>query len=217
MRKPILILAVLALVAAGAAYWLWGGKAATYPITNERGPGRGIVAFGDSLTAGNGAGPGESYPEQLAKLLGATVVNAGHSGDTTEAALARVDRDVLGSDPPPRVVIVFLGGNDILRNVPRTEFVANLESIVRRIQARGCLVVLVGIRSGLMNAYYSTEYRELARKTGCPLVPNVLDGIMGDPALMSDQIHPNGRGYARMTGRIAEVVRRYIVPAPAGG
>src|SRR5438477_6779790 len=85
-------------------------------VRNLDSRGANIVAFGDSLTAGYGAGAGEDYPSRLSALIGTPVVNAGVSGDTTEGALARVDADVLARSP--RMVIVGLGGNDFLQSVP---------------------------------------------------------------------------------------------------
>src|SRR5215212_11260441 len=107
-------LAKLALVAAGVAIAI-GAIVALRPmrVRNIASRGSAIIAFGDSLTAGYGANPGEDYPSRLSTMIGATIVNAGVNGDTTESALARVDADVLARDP--RIVLVGLGGNDLLR------------------------------------------------------------------------------------------------------
>ena len=82
-------------------------------ITNypeRQGP---VIAFGDSLTAGVGALPGQDYVTQLSTKSGVTITNAGISGNTTRDALARLNKDVLSKDPS--VVLVWLGGNDILQ------------------------------------------------------------------------------------------------------
>ena len=102
----------------------------SHQVTNPEPRGDNIICFGDSLTAGTGAGPGESYPEQLSRRLGVTIINAGRPGDTTASALARLQRDVL--DRSPRIVCITLGGNDLKNGVAREEAFANLEAIVRR-------------------------------------------------------------------------------------
>jgi acyl-CoA thioesterase-1 len=170
-------------------------------VTNLASRGSSIIAFGDSLTAGYGAGSGEDYPSGLTSLIAAPVINAGVSGDTTEMALARLDRDVLSRDP--RIVIVGLGGNDFLQGVAISTTEANLRTIVQKIQGAGAMVVLLGFRFPSLGASYETMYANVARDRGCLLIPGILRGILTDPALKSDQIHPNARGYRLMAERIA--------------
>jgi lysophospholipase L1-like esterase len=168
-----------------------------------------VVAFGDSLVAGRGATPAADLVSVLSKRLGVPIINAGHSGDTSGAALARLDSDVLRRNP--RVVIVLLGGNDYLRRVPASETFANLQTIVERIRQRGSAVVLVGVAVGLMSDPYRTQYEALARRTSAGLVPDILGGIIGHTDLMSDSIHPNDRGYAMMADRIEPVIRTLLL------
>lgn len=160
-----------------------------------------IVAFGDSLTAGVGASEETNYPARLGALTGLTIVNAGVSGDTTEDALARIQDDVLAQRP--RIVIVGLGGNDFLRHVPIAATEANLRAIARQLQARGAIVVLLGFTFPTFGPGYGDMYENVAREEGCLLVPDVLDGILNNPKLKSDEIHPNAAGYALMAERIA--------------
>jgi lysophospholipase L1-like esterase len=167
-----------------------------------------VVAFGDSLVAGRGATPAADLVSVLSKRLGVPIINAGHSGDTSGAALARLDSDVLRRNP--RVVIVLLGGNDYLRRVPASETFANLQTIVERIRQRGSAVVLVGVAVGLMSDPYRTQYEALARRTSAGLVPDILGGIIGHADLMSDSIHPNDRGYAMMADRVEPVIRELL-------
>ena len=167
-----------------------------------------IIAFGDSLISGHGSTPGRDLVSQLTDRVGVTIINAGRSGDTTQSALARLDRDVLSRDP--RVVIVLLGGNDFLRKVPRESTFANLGTIVERIRARGAGVVLVGINPGLFADPFADGYEELALRTESAFVPDVLNGILGKGELMSDSIHPNDRGYAMMADRIQGAVEALV-------
>ena len=201
-RRSI-VLALCALLT--AAYW-W--TASSVPRAAKPTSGRTIVAFGDSLVEGRGATPGRDFVSVLARRLGAKIVNAGRSGDTTAAALARLDSDVLARDP--KVVIVLLGGNDFLRRVPVEQTFANLQKIVDRIRRRGAAVILVGVSVGLLSDPYASEYTAVARRNAAGLVPDILDGIMGNNELMADSIHPNDRGHAIMAERIEAMVRDVI-------
>src|SRR5207244_1517883 len=107
-------IAVATVVVIAAAWLFWPSRYAR--VANLDSHGMSVIAFGDSLTAGYGAQPGEDYPSKLSALIGTQVVNAGVSGDTTESALARIDNDVLTRNP--RIVLVGLGGNDFLQGVP---------------------------------------------------------------------------------------------------
>jgi acyl-CoA thioesterase-1 len=177
-------------------------------VANLGSRGSSIIAFGDSLTAGYGASAGEAYPSRLSTMIGAPVLNAGVSGDTTEAALARIDADVLARDP--RIVIVGLGGNDYLRGVPISSTEANVRTIVHKIQGAGAMAVLLGFRFPSLNANYEKMYEGVARDERCLLVAHLLAGILTDPSLKSDEIHPNARGYQLMAERISGPVKKLI-------
>jgi lysophospholipase L1-like esterase len=205
------IIAAAALVLLVVAWALWPSRYSKVKNLDSRGSG--IVAFGDSLTAGYGAQPGEDYPTTLSRLINAPVVNAGVSGDTTEAALARIDTDVLSRNP--RIVIVGLGGNDFLRGVPIAATEANLRTIVGKIGGAGAMVVLLGFRFPSLTANYESMYERVAEEERCLLVDGVLRGILTDPSLKSDEIHPNARGYQKMADRIASPLNRLIRKANA--
>lgn len=197
-------------VAVAALALLSGGCGRSWTITNAYPSGANVIAFGDSLTEGYRVDPGEGWPEQLSALLGRPILNRGVSGNTTGDALERLERDVLAQDP--RVVLVCLGGNDMLRRMPADQQFDNLRTIVRRIQDKGALVVLIGTEAFkiLSNVDYGDRYEALARETGSVYVPDVMKGVLKDPALMVDQIHPNARGYAKIARRIADEAGDYV-------
>lgn len=170
--------------------------------------GEAVVAFGDSLVAGQGATAGQDFVSELSRRVGVPIINAGRSGDTTSAALERLDQDVLSLNP--RVVIVLLGGNDFLRGVPKEETFRNLSTIVERIRERGSAVILVAVSVGLFSDPYSEEYEELARNVKAGLVPDVLDDIVGHQDRMSDPIHPNDLGYRMIADRIEPALRDLV-------
>jgi lysophospholipase L1-like esterase len=199
MRRAAVVLALLTLAACRDNRW---------KITNAYPQGVAVVAFGDSLTSGYQMGAGESYPEQLAARIGRPILNRGVSGDSTVEGLARLERDVL--DENPRIVIVGLGANDMLRRQPIDPAFVNLCAIVDRIHARGALVVLLGVDGPRLYVDWDGRYRQLARETGCVLVPDLLDGVIGDHALMYDQVHPNAKGYAKIAERIDSEIGEYL-------
>ena len=180
-------------------------------IRNLQSRGENIICFGDSLTEGVGAGNGEDYPSLLARQMPYPVINAGRRGDTSADGLSRLERDVLGRNP--RLVIVLFGGNDFLRQIPLSESRKNLEEIVRRIQQHGAMVLLVGMRLGLFTDEYSPVFEEIARKHEALYIPQVLKGILSDPKLKSDSIHPNGAGYQLMAERVLEQVKPLLEEA----
>jgi acyl-CoA thioesterase I len=161
-----------------------------------------IVVLGDSLTAGLGVAQEEAYPALLqARLrregLGYRVVNAGVSGDTSAGGRRRVDW-VLRSKP--EIVIVALGANDGLRGLAVDSLRDNLEAIVERLQAAGVRVLLVGMRvpPNYGDTYaraFAAVFPTVARRTGVPLAPFLLDGVAANPRLnQPDGVHPTADG-----------------------
>ena len=179
-----------------------------------------IVVFGDSLSAGFGLDPGQSYPDLLQKLLDQKghkyrVVNQGLSGDTTSGGLARIDECV---DEKPALVLLELGGNDGLRGTPVAITRANLEQMIERIQAAGAEVVLLGIT---LPRNYGEEYiaefdrmfPDLAKKYHAALIPFLLEGLASPAGMVpgmiqTDGIHPTAKG----TPLIARTVLAAIEP-----
>ena len=162
-----------------------------------------IVAFGDSLTAGLGVTPENSYPARLQAKLRAEgyayrVVNAGASGDTTAGGLRRVDWALKNR---PDIVIVALGANDALRGQDLASVRANLDAIVARFQKTGVRVLVAGMEvPPNYGARYAADFRrlfrEVALKRGAAFMPFLLDGVAGNPRLnQPDGIHPTAEGY----------------------
>jgi lysophospholipase L1-like esterase len=152
-----------------------------------------IVCFGDSLTFGTGADKGMDYPSQLAKMIRKTVMNEGIPGDTTTSALRRLDRDVLSKNPD--FVLITLGGNDLKNGVSVDLAFGNLKHIVQTIQKHGAKVIIGGLMFPGIDRGFGRGYEDLAQQTGAMLVPNIFEGIVKNPDLMSDSIHPNNSGY----------------------
>jgi lysophospholipase L1-like esterase len=167
-----------------------------------------IVAVGDSWVEGVGATAGHDYVSVLSQRLGVPIINAGDTGDTTADVLQRLGRDVLVHEPT--LVIVHVGGNDVIRLVPREVMRANLESIVQWISETGADVVLVGYRCSVIADDCDELFGDIARQYDAYLVPAVQDGIAGHPNLLSDPLHPNDEGYAKVADKVEPVLRRAL-------
>ena len=169
-------------------------------VANLDNPGTTIVCRGDSITAGVGVGEGEAYPDLLAGRLGADVVNAGVSGNTAEDGLARVE-EALENDP--WLVIVELGGNDILRRVPPERTERALRGILDRLLAARVVPVLVEVEAPLA-ASYGKVFERIGEDYEIPVVEDVLGEILTDPDLKSDSIHPNALGQRVLAEALAD-------------
>ena len=174
-------------------------------IKNIGSHGSNIICFGNSLTSGAGASPGNDYPSILAKHIEFPVINAGEAGNTTEDALKRIDQDVLNQDP--RLVIVEFGGNDFLRGIPKEKTLKNLDTIVKRIQEAGATVVLIEVRTALIGEAYLSGFKKIAKQRGTILIADILRGILSNPNLKDDYIHPNDEGYQIMAARILNRIK----------
>lgn len=161
-----------------------------------------VVCFGDSLTAGYGTDPGQSYPDYLQKDLDAQdynyrVVNEGISGNTTKDGVGRLD-SILALKPA--VVVVEFGGNDGLRGLRIEDSRTNLDKIVSTLKASGTKVVLAGIT--LPPDYgpdyikqFNATYAMLAAKYRVPLLPFLLNGVFGvDGMMQTDRTHATSEG-----------------------
>ena len=174
----------------------------TPEIVNFPSEGKNIVAFGDSLVSGVGS-QGGGFVTSLALKTKTPIVNLGKSGDSTADGLARVSEIFQYN---PKVVILLLGGNDALRRISREETFNNLRSIIREIQGKGSIVLLLGVRGGLLSDAYSSDFKDLSEEMGTVYVSDVLSGIFGNPELMYDEIHPNDKGYEKIAERIVKVL-----------
>ena len=175
-------------------------------MPNLNSPGRTIVCLGDSITAGVGSGPGEAYPELLAARLGTEVVNAGVSGETAAEGLARVDQ-VLAENP--WLVIVELGGNDLLRRVPPEQTEQSLRAILDRLVAARVVPVLVELDAPFGGRYLEI-YERLGDEYDIPVVEDAIGEILRDRDLKSDSIHPNAEGQKVLAEAIAEEIEPLI-------
>ena len=177
-------------------------------IINTNSKGTNIICFGDSITFGYGVDPGQDYPSILAKMLDIPVVNAGVDGDTTVDALNRIQSEVLEKNP--RLVIVEFGGNDFLKKVPMQDSVANMKEMVALIQKKGAMVAIADASAGFFLKSYRAEFSKIAYECGAIFIPGILGGILTNPGLKSDFLHPNEEGYKMIAQRISLAIKPYL-------
>ena len=164
-----------------------------------------VVAFGDSLTYGTGAAESESYPAVLGQLIGRTVVRAGVPGEVTAQGLARLPAVV--DEHNPRLVIVCLGGNDMLRQVGEAEITQNLRSIIKTLRDKNIAVVLVGVPKPALITSAPVFYANLAKEFAIPYEGKVVSSVLYSNETKSDLIHPNARGYRQMAEALAKLLK----------
>ena len=194
VRGVAIILAALALSACG-------GSAQKL----ERLPADAVVlAFGDSLTFGTGASPSESYPAQLAGLIGRKVVNAGVPGETSASGLERLPAVL--DEVQPAMLLLCHGGNDFLRKMDDAVAAGNVRAMVRIARERNIQVVLLATPKPTLPPSVPAFYREIATEARAGFVETVMKEVLSDRDLKSDFVHPNGRGY----GEIARAVEKTL-------
>lgn len=176
-----------------------------------------VVVFGDSLYAGYRLGPKEGFAPQLQAALAeagvvAKVHNAGVSGDTTAAGKTRLAFVLDNLARKPDLLVLGLGGNDMLRGIKPAETRANLTAMMDDLKKRGIPVILTGmLASPNMGADYSDAFNpifpSLSKQYDAPLYPFFLDGVVTDKAMMLDDgIHPNAKGVAHIVEGITPLV-----------
>lgn len=167
-----------------------------------------VVALGDSLTYGYGATPQTAYPTILAQKTGWQVINAGVNGDTSQQVLERLDSVI---QQKPKLVLLGIGGNDVLRRVDSQTTKQNIIQIIQKLKQNNIAVVLIAEPHFSASALFGKAsdnpiYAEIAKQENIPLFDNEWSRILSDSNLKSDQIHANQQGYAQF----AENLQKFL-------
>lgn len=170
-----------------------------------------VLVLGDSLSYGTGAGTGEDYPSLLTKSTGWNIINEGVPGDTTAGGLERLP--ALLEQHQPKLLVVELGGNDLLRQTAPTEITSNLKAILSAAKAQGIQTILVAVpeisplKATFGNLSDHPLYEAVATDTATPLIADVFSEVLSDGKLKSDQIHANTKGYAVVSEKFGEKLK----------
>lgn len=177
-------------------------------VKNIDSKGKNIICLGDSITFGYGVSPGEDYPSALSKMVDIPVINSGIDGDTSSEALNRIDTDVIDRDP--LLVIIEFGGNDFLRKISFDETLKNIEEMIKKIQSHGAMVAVADVSMGMIMSAYGKGFKHLSKKYNAIFIPHLLSGILTNPSLKSDFIHPNAEGYKIIAQRLYRTIIPYL-------
>jgi acyl-CoA thioesterase-1 len=162
-----------------------------------------VLAFGDSVTFGTGASPGEDWPTLLAGLSGWQITNSGIPGDAAEAGKTRI-RGLL-DEHTPALVIIEIGGNDFLRRRPASAVKQDVKFLINAAKSAGAQVVLIGVPELSVLAVVAGKlgdapiYQELGKEEVVPVISNVFSDALSRPELCADKIHPNAQGLTEFT------------------
>lgn len=190
-----LVACVLALAACGKS-----------PHLERLSPDDTVLAFGDSLTYGTGASEQESYPAQLAQLIGRRVVAAGVPGEVSAQALQRLPAAL--DEYSPRLLLLCIGGNDFLRRLGKQQAAANVRAMVRLARQRQVEVVLIGTPEPGFTVTPPEFYAEIAEEFAIPYQGDVIGEVLRHADLKSDPVHPNARGYHLIAERVAALLKK---------
>jgi acyl-CoA thioesterase-1 len=191
-----------------------GAASTPAPVAGDE---RLILAFGDSLYAGYGLQRGQSLPDAVqarlrAQGINAKLVNAGVSGDTSAAGRQRLAFSLNNLPRTPDLVLLGLGGNDVLRQISPAETRANMVAMLDELKKRGIPVMLTGMIAPPnlgpdFAGQFNSIWPDLAARYGATLYPFILDGVIGNPALMQrDRVHPTAQGVAKIADKVAPLV-----------
>jgi len=165
-----------------------------------------VLAFGDSLTAGNGAPQPGSYPAQLSRMINLSIINGGVSGEESHEGRDRLAN--LLDQYLPELLILCQGGNDLLRKRPLAQLEENLEAMIIMAQQRGIQVLLLGVPSPGIFLSGNKVFETVADNTGVELIPDLIADVLSQPALKSDTIHPNEAGYTEIAETITSELQK---------
>lgn len=207
MRRRALFAAALAATALVGC-----GKKPDAPRATAVPAGATVLALGDSLTFGTGATADTAYPAVLATLSGWQVVNAGVAGDTSAQALQRLP--ALLEAHRPALVIVSLGGNDLLRRQDEAALRSNLQRTLQAVREAGAQALLVAVPRPTLAAHVTGSlddhplYADIARAAAVPLHAGGWSAVLSDPRLKSDLVHANAEGYRVFAEGLRASLRR---------
>ena len=194
------------LLVASLCLWLAACGDPKQPPLPRLAPDDVVLAFGDSITHGVGApSDSQSYPEVLSALIGRRVVRDGVPGEVTAQSLERLPASL--DEYRPKLLLLCLGGNDMLRDLDPADTESNLREMVKLARDRGVAVVLIAVPEPRLIGGVAEFYRRVADDLDVPVEERVLLDVLRDRDYKSDPIHPNAQGYRKMAQALADLLR----------
>lgn len=178
---------------------------ASQPKLQPLAPDAVILALGDSLTYGVGATPDTSYPSDLERIISRKVINAGISGEETSETLLRLDSELAKANPA--LVIVCIGGNDLIHKRPNDQIKENLSKIIQTIRQHHAQVILIAVPKFGLSFSAPEFYQELGEEFNIIVDDSTLPSLLKNPEYKSDYIHLNARGYQLLAETIANLLK----------
>ena len=165
--------------------------------------------------AGYGLSNDNSLPVVLQRNLdvkgyNVKIINASVSGSTSSGGLNRADWTL--TEPDIDLIILCLGGNDMLRGIQPTETKSNLEKIIKKAQDKNIEIILAGMIAPTSHGFnykknFDKIFPDLAKKFKIRLIPFLLEGVAMKPEFnLSDGIHPNAKGTLIISRTLEEII-----------
>lgn len=165
-----------------------------------------VIAFGDSLTEGLGSEDLKGYVGYLEDHTGVPIMNMGIRRDTTQDLLDRIDRDVL--DHRPQVVIITIGGNDLIHFTPYDTILKNLQVIFEKLTQQKITIIFAEVTDDILFKKYNDQVKHLADTYGVVYIPRTMEHVFWNIRSKFDPLHPDDRGYTTMGERMLPVVQQ---------
>ncbi len=186
-------------------FFLFSSCSKEQPKLQPLAPDAVILAFGDSLTYGTGTTLANSYPADLEILIKHRVINAGVAGEETSQSMPRLVMELEKNHP--QLVLLCLGGNDLIRKRPEESIKTNLSEMIKKIKIAGAQIVLIAVPYPRLSFAIPDFYQELADEYNIPLEKNSLASLLQQPKYKSDMMHLNQLGYSELAKNIAKILQ----------
>ena len=168
-----------------------------------------LYVLGDSISAGIGASGERTWPRSLGDRYRIAVVNLARAGATTPDAVEYAG----GVEAQRAVVLIEIGGNDLLSGVPAEEYETSLRSLLARLSGSEHALVMCGLPLPPFHNGYGKAQRRLATEFGVTLIPKrMFASVLSASGATIDGLHLSESGHERMAEVVWSVVGRGFRP-----
>lgn len=191
----------------------FGDMFISYPINNYPPKSDVVLAWGDGFTLGVGAtSPSAGYIEVLRNRLSANITNKAVKDEVSSSTLAHAVQDL--AEVKPGIVLLFIGEADAHTGIPATQTLENTRKLIALAQENHAVVYLVGFQVSAQDAY-ALGFESLGKEMGAVYTGDILGGISGNSAYMTNDTYPNDKGYLKIADKLAPMTESLILSASA--